>query len=90
MITRDHGDNREITPSALYTCIKVVITLISRLNGSTIEEGTIERVTVTEVCMAIINMNPSSHMTEVKSPPDHNECYSPHLRDVQPSHINSH
>ena len=69
MIRRDHGEPREITPSALHTCIKAVITLIYGLNGSTIEEGTIEGVTVTGVCMAIINMNPSFHIAEAESPP---------------------
>ena len=69
MIRRDHCENREITPNALYTCIKSAITLICGLNGSVIEEGAIESVMVTGVCMAIINTNPSFHIVEVESPP---------------------
>ena len=42
MIASGHRDNREITTSALYTCVKAVLTLINGLNGSTIKEGAIE------------------------------------------------
>jgi len=57
MIRRDQVEHREITPS------------VYGLNGSTIEEGAIEGVTVTGVCMAIINMNPSFPTTEAEFPP---------------------
>ena len=90
MITRDHGENREITPSALYTCIKAVITLIYGLNGSTIEEGAIEGVTVPGVCMAIINRNPRSPTAEAEFPPQAQQIPLPHHKDLLTSHINVH
>ena len=68
MIRRDHGEHWEITASALHTSIKAVLTQIYGLNGSTIKEGAIEGVTVTGVCMAIINMNPISNTTEFEPP----------------------
>ena len=69
MIARDHCNNRKITTIALYTCVKAVITLINRLNGSSIEEGAIEGVAAAGVCMAIINMNPIYNTKDFESSP---------------------
>ena len=82
--------NREITTSALYTSIQAVITLINGLNGSIIEAGAIHGVRVASVCVAIINMNPMSNTNELEIPVEYQECFFPHHKDSQPSHMNSH
>ena len=90
MIRRDQWAHREITLNALHNSIKAVITLICGLNRSTIEEGTIEDVTVTGVCMVIINMNSSFPTAETDFPPENTESHSPYHKDLQTSHNNFH
>jgi hypothetical protein len=68
MDAADYRDNRGSTPSALYTSIKAVITLMNGLNG-TIEAGAIHGVCVASVCVAIINMNPMSNTSAAEPPP---------------------
>ena len=68
MDAADHRANREITPSALYTSIKAVITLMNGLNGI-IEAGAMYGVSVASVCVTIINMNPMSNTSVLDPPP---------------------